>query len=79
MTQEIIKEWIKSTEDAIRALQDWKAKLEQWQRLGCCDNGEFQVALFSLRAQGLEGWADGNPAGLDALAEAEVVPDMQGG
>lgn len=72
MTQEIIKDWIESTEDTIKALEEWKAKLEQWQRLGCCDSGEFQVALWALRRAGLEGWADGNPTGLDALAKAVI-------
>jgi hypothetical protein len=70
MTQaQIIKEWIESTEGAIRSLEDWKAKLEQWDQSGC-NNGDFQAALLSLQVQGLEDWLDGNPAGLDALVEA---------
>lgn len=67
--EQIISEWMESTKNAIRALEEWRHKLAEWQRRGC-DNGEFHTALFTLRSKGLEGWADGHPAGLDALAEA---------
>jgi len=70
MTQaQIIKGWIESTENTIRSLEEWKAKLEQWDQSGC-NNGDLQAALLNLRGQGLEDWVDGNPAGLDALVEA---------
>jgi len=69
---QVIREWIESTEDGITALQNWRAHLEEWAHLGCEDTpGDFHAALKRLRDEGLEGWADGNPAGdgLDRLAE----------
>jgi hypothetical protein len=67
MSKTTVQEWRESTEDAIAALQEWANKLAEWERRGC-DRGEFHAALWSLRSAGLEEWADGNKAGLDALA-----------
>jgi hypothetical protein len=72
--QECIRQWIEDTDDAITALQEWRRKLREWQRLqelNCgIPMGEFHRALSELRAAGLEDWADRNEANLDMLAYA---------
>lgn len=67
--QQVVTNWIKATDAAIAALEEWRRKLHQWQRFGC-DKGEFHVAFWTLRQAGLEDWADRNEADLDMLAYA---------
>jgi len=67
--QEYIRQWVESTEDAIRTLEDWKANLEHWQRYRPDYKGEFLPAFQAMSEQGLDGWLDGHPLDIDQLAE----------
>ena len=50
----VIKEWIDSTEDAISALQDWKAHFEGWERSDDeLHSGDFDAAFNALYQAGL--------------------------
>ncbi|MGD8475366.1 MAG: hypothetical protein PVH59_14710 [Anaerolineae bacterium] len=70
---QVIREWIESTEDAIAELQCWLGNLQTWANLGCENApGDFRAAFDWLYQAGLgDTWADTNPAGggLDRLAE----------
>ena len=69
-----MRQWIESTEDAIRALEDWKANLEHWQKYRP-DHNEFLAEFRAVCEQGLEGWLDGHPLDVDKLAEAVCDDD----
>jgi hypothetical protein len=69
----VLSEWIESTEDAIAELRRWLGSLQGWERNGGREHnaGDFDAAFRRLANEGLDVWADGNPAGggLDALAD----------
>ena len=69
--QEVIREWIEATQEAIEKLHGWLLTLKVWQHMGGeLEPGEFDRQLLALREAGLGGWVDGNSAGggLDAVA-----------
>ena len=71
-SDQVIREWIESTEGTIAALQAWLANLKLWAHLGSEDRpGEFTAAYRALCEVVGDGWADQNPAGggIDRLAE----------
>ena len=80
-SQETIREWRESTEDAITALQEWRASLAEWERNGGeHDAGDFDAAFNRLYQADLGDWADWNNAGdgLDALNEAVTGREVLG-
>jgi hypothetical protein len=70
--QQVVGNWIKATDAAIDALEEWRRKLREWRQFGCrnISHGEFRNALWALREAGLKGWADHNEADLNMLAYA---------
>jgi hypothetical protein len=70
---QVLREWIESTEDAIYTLRRWVYVLREWKHNSGQKGqpGELDAALRVLADQGLDCWADGNPAGggIDRLAE----------
>lgn len=67
---QVIREWTDSVDEAIQALQEWKARLEEWQNGGGADYWEeFLPSLRILSEAGLEGWVDRHPLRVDRLAE----------
>jgi hypothetical protein len=74
--QGYIRQWIESTEDAIKALEDWKVNLEHWQRHSPDYKGEFLPAFRGMSEQGLDGWLDGHPLDIDKLANTLCGEDV---
>jgi hypothetical protein len=68
--ERFFRDWIESTEDAVKALQSWIASLKEWQQNGGKEMspGDFDAAWSKLSEQGLGDWLDWHPCDLDRLA-----------
>jgi len=81
----VLQECIESTQDALAELNHWLGSLKEWEANGGREDsaGDFDRAFRRLANEGLDAWADGNPAGggLDALAEVVKgeIPSVCGG
>jgi len=74
--ERIVKEWIAETDNAIKALQEWRSRLSWWHDHFDTRAG-FDAAIQDLADAGLLlDWADRNPAGLDALADAVIIEEV---
>jgi hypothetical protein len=79
----VLYDWIDQTEAAIEALKEWREYLIGWRddiRDGVRTDYDTFLDIYNkvVTQGGVDGWADGCPAGggLDALAEA--VTDGEG-
>jgi len=83
---QVYREWLEATDDAILALADWRAQLADWQaRGGEAQPGDFDANFQNLFNTGLgDTWADKCTAGggIDVLATivkgGDVCPTCDG-
>lgn len=65
--EKLLAEWRKSVMETIDTLRDFGYLMKLWQRHQP-DRKEFMVMIKMMSDQGLEGWLDAHPLGLDDLA-----------
>jgi hypothetical protein len=73
LRQEVLQEWIRTTDESIEALLTWRAYLQVWLTRSdispAPDDTFFMSLIGDIDQAGLLDWLDGNPAGLDTLRE----------